>query len=272
MVAAYELNFEVLIVSMANYVILYTFTGSSIHPMTQWVGQRPHKNSRSRRVNVISPVSRGVEAQVSSEGCPTPDFSVRASSVVNSGSQLASSVDNSIQKYKRPSDDISSPLGLSESEESGAGENKTKEKGLNNSDLALTAEKAEALKLKMRKKTPIDESGDSVQKQGRIGRNLSLVRPGLPSGREKTENLPIMKPVHSMGPSDKSKMYVEFISRSSSSLLFLFFSYCLQAHTFVECSKYGRPPSKKQKDRKVLTHAGQMLNDGSKKFAGNIIL
>lgn len=240
--------------------------------MTQWIGQRPHKNSRSRRANVVSPVSRNVEAQVSSEGCPTSDFSVRASSVGNSVSQLASSMDNSTQKYKRPSDDISSPFGLSESEESGAGENKIKEKGLNNSDFALTAEKVEALKLKMRKnKIPIDESGDSVQRQGRTGRNLSLVRPGPPLGRDKTENLPIMKPVQKMGPNDKSKTYAMFISGSISSLL-LFYSNCCQTLTFVECRKYGRPPSKKQKDRKVLTNVGQMLSDGSKKFLGNIIL
>ncbi|KAF7805708.1 uncharacterized protein G2W53_037869 [Senna tora] len=216
-----------------------TFPGSSIHPMTQWVGQRPHKNSRSRRANVVSPVSRNVEAQVSSEGCPTSDISVRASSVGNSVSQLTNSMDNGTQKYKRKQDDISSPFGLSESEDSGAGENKIKEKGLNNCDFALTAEKAEALKLKMKKnKIPIDESGDCVQRQGRIGRNLSLVRSGLPSGREKAENQPMMKPVQNMGPNDKSK------------------------------TKYGRPPSKKQKDRKVLTHVGQMLNEGSKKFAG----
>ncbi|XP_054812213.1 uncharacterized protein LOC129313280 isoform X2 [Prosopis cineraria] len=215
----------------------FSGSGSSIHPMTKWIGQRPHKNSRSRRSNVVSPVSRNIETQVSSEGCPTPDFSVRASGV--GSSQMASSVNNSTQKYKRPSDDISSPFGLSESEESGGGENKIKEKGLNNSDFSPTAEKAEALKLKMRKnKIPIDESGDCVQRQGRIGRNLSFVRPGLPSGREKTESLPIMKPLQNMGSDDKNKI------------------------------KYGRPPSKKQKDRKVLIHMGQMLSDGSKKFSG----
>ncbi|KAK4255235.1 hypothetical protein QN277_008256 [Acacia crassicarpa] len=215
-------------------------SGSSIHPMTKWAGQRPHKNSRSRRANVVSPVSRNIETQVSSEGCPTPDFSVRASAVGSSGSQMASSVDNSAKKYKRPSDDVSSPFGLSESEESGGGENRIKEKELNNSDFAPTAEKVEALKLKMRKnKIPIDESGDCVQRQGRIGRNLSFVRPGLPSGREKTESPPIMKPLQNMGSNDKSKI------------------------------KYGRPPSKKQKDRKVLTHVGQMLSDGSKKFSGD---
>ncbi|KAI4334242.1 hypothetical protein L6164_018956 [Bauhinia variegata] len=216
-----------------------TFPGSSIHPMTQWVGQRPHKNSRTRRANVVSPVSRNVEAQVSPEGCPTSDFSVRPSSVGISGSQLASSVDNGNQKYKRQTDDVSSPFGLSESEESGAGENKLKERGMNSSNFALTPEKTEGSKLQMRKnKIPMDESGDYVQRQGRNGRGSSLIRPGIPSVREKSENLPVMKPVENMRPIDKSK------------------------------TKYGRPPSKKQKDRKVLTRIGKTLSNVSSDFAG----
>lgn len=185
--------------------------------MTQWVGQRPPKNSRSRRVKVVSPASRNLEVQVLSEGCPTPDFNVKASSVGNNGFQLASSLDNSTPKYRRPPDDISSPFGLSESEESGAGENKIKEKGVNGSDFAMAADKDGASMLQMRKnKLPTDESGDSVQRQGRSGRNISLTRPGLPSGREKSENLPILKPVQDMRPNDKSKTYVDFNFRSSS--------------------------------------------------------
>ncbi|KAJ1440684.1 hypothetical protein SESBI_01752 [Sesbania bispinosa] len=207
--------------------------------MTQWVGQRPPKNSRSRRVKVVSPASRNLEVQVSSEGCLTPDFSVKASSVGNNGFQLASSVDNSTPKYKRTPDDISSPFGLSESEESGAGENKIKEKGVNGTDFTMAADKDGASMLQMRKnKIQTDESGDSVQRQGRTGRNLSSIRPGLPSGREKSENLPILKPVQDMRPNEKSK------------------------------TKYGRPPSKKQKERKVLTRVGKQLNIGSSDYGG----
>ncbi|KAH1220693.1 hypothetical protein GmHk_12G034271 [Glycine max] len=216
-----------------------TFPGSSIHPMTQWVGQRPPKNSRSRRVKVVSPASRNLEVQVSSEGCLTSDFNVKASSDGNNGFQLASSVDNSTPKYKRPPDDISSPFGLSESEESGAGENKIKEKAVNGSDFAMAADKAGASVFQMKKnKISTDESGDSVQRQGRSGRNLSLVRPGLPCGREKSENVPTMKPVQDMKPNDKSR------------------------------TKYGRPPSKKQKERKILTRVGKQLNISSPDFGG----
>ncbi|XP_047157144.1 uncharacterized protein LOC124827996 [Vigna umbellata] len=216
------------------------FPGSSIHPMTQWVGQRPPKNSRSRRVKVVSPASRNLEVQVPSEGCLTSDFSVKASSAGNNGFPMASSVDHSNPKYKRPPDDISSPFGLSESEESGAGENKIKEKGgVNGSDFAMAPDKAGASMFQMRKnKISTDESGDSVQRHGRNGRNLSLVRSGLPSGREKAENGPIMKPVQDMKPNDKSKI------------------------------KYGRPPSKKQKERKVVARVGKQLNIGSADFGG----
>lgn len=157
-------------------------------------------------MKVVSPASRNLEVQVSFEGCLTSEFCVKASSAGNNGFQLASSADNSTPKYKRPPDDTSSPFGLSESEESGAGENKIKEKAVNGSDFAMAADKAGASVFQMKKnKISTDESGDSVQRQGRSGRNLSLVRPDLPSGREKSENVPTMKPVQDMKPNDKSR-------------------------------------------------------------------
>ena len=131
--------------------------------MTQWVGQRPPKNSRSRRVKVVSPASRNLEVQVSSEGCLTSDFNVKPSSAGNNGFQLASSADNSTPKYKRPPDDISSAFGLSESEESGAGENKIKKKVMNGSDFAMAVDKGGASVFQMKNnKISTDESGDTV--------------------------------------------------------------------------------------------------------------
>ncbi|CAL0329029.1 unnamed protein product [Lupinus luteus] len=213
-----------------------TFPGSSIHPMTQWVGQRPLKNSRSRRVKIVSPVSRTLEIQVSSEGCLTFDSTVKASAG-HSGFQMASSIENITPKYKKTPDDISSPFGLSGSGESRAGENKIEEKGVNSNNFAMAAEKAGPSMLQMRRnKILTDESGDYVQKQGRNGRGLSLIKPGLPSGREKTENLPISRPVQDMRPNDKSKI------------------------------KYGRPASKKQKGRKVWSCVGKQLNIDSSDF------
>jgi hypothetical protein len=208
---------------MTNNLKLSISIGSSIHPMTQWGGQRPPKNSRSRRVKVVSPASRNLEVQVSSEGCLTSDFNVKVSSVGNNGFQPASSADNSTPKYKRKPDDISSPFGLSESEESVAGESKIKEKGVNGSDVAMVADKDETPMLQMRKnKIPTDELGDGVQRQGRTGRNLTSIRPGLPLGREKSENVPILKPpVQDMRPNDKNKTYVDFICRYDLSFFLL---------------------------------------------------
>lgn len=44
----------------------------------------------------------------------------------------------------------------------------------------------------------------------------------------------------------------------------------LPSYPVVECSKHGRPPSKKQKERKVLTRLGKQLNIGSSDFGGSV--
>lgn len=219
--------------------------------MTQWGGQRPPKNSRSRRVKVVSPASRNLEVQVSSEGCLISDSNVKASSVGNNGFQLASSVDYSTPKYKRPPDDILSPFGLSESEESGVGENKIKEKGVNGSDFAMAADRDGASMFQTRKnKIPIDESGDGVQRLGRTGRNISSIRPGLPLGREKPENVPIMKPVQDTKPNDKNKMYVDFVCGYNFSFLLLFSYLSSYSYLVVNTANMGALLQKSRKNAK----------------------
>ncbi|KAL5128300.1 hypothetical protein HKD37_14G040567 [Glycine soja] len=201
---------------------------STTFPMSVWVGQRPPKNSRSRRVKVVSPASRNIEVQVSSEGCITSDFNVKPSSAGNNGFQHASSVDKI--------DDISSAFGLSESEESGAGENKIKKKVMNGSDFAMAVDKGGASVFQMKNnKISTDESGDTKWKEFIISNSWP------PLWREKSENVPTMKPVQDMKPNDKSRT-------SSSSFL------------KKKLLKYGRPPSKKQKERKILTRVGKQLN------------
>ncbi|OMO89173.1 hypothetical protein COLO4_19888 [Corchorus olitorius] len=215
--------------------------GSSSHAMAQWGGQRPHKNSRTRRANLVSPVSNS-EAQVSSPGCTTPDFGARGS-VGSGGSLLGSGVDNATPKFKREHENVSSPFGLSESEESGAGDSKSKEKGLDSSEVTLPAsQKAGAFLLPTRKnKMSTNETGDGVRKQGRGGSSAPpLTKPGIVHPmREKLENLPTTKPVQTArSASDKNR------------------------------SKTGRPPSKKLKDRKASTRVGSMLNNISSDFTG----
>lgn len=174
-------------------------SGSSIHPMTQWVGQRPHKNSRTRRSNLVSPVSNHAEAQISSQSLATTDFSAKTSVVGTS------SVDNNNPKIKLELENVSSPFGLSESEESGAGEHKLKEKGIDNVEVALTATHKVVPFVMPTKKNKLlsNESGDGVRRQGRSGRGSSLTRTEIPLVREKLENLSTTKPLQSVKPSSE---------------------------------------------------------------------
>ncbi|XP_015577676.1 uncharacterized protein LOC8271907 isoform X2 [Ricinus communis] len=202
--------------------------------VAQWVGQRP-KNSRTRRTNIVAPVSNHVDAQISSQGFATNDFSTRTSTGTN-GSLIANSIDNHTPKFKREID-----IGLSESEESGAGDNKTKEKGINSGEVALTSSQRAGHFLLPSKKNKLltNEIGDGVRRQGRSGRGSSLTRPGIHVVREKLENLPTIKPLQSVNAvSDKNK------------------------------SKTGRPPSKKLKDRKSSARVGPIINSGSLDYTG----
>ncbi|XVE59561.1 hypothetical protein DITRI_Ditri05aG0055900 [Diplodiscus trichospermus] len=215
-------------------------TGSSSHAMAQWGGQRPHKNSRTRRANLVSPVSN-TEAQISSQGFATPDLGSRAS-VGTGGTLLGSSVENATPKIKREPENISSPFGLSESEESGAGDNKSKEKGIDSSEVDLSAtQKAGAFLLPTRKnKMSTNEVGDGVRRPGRSGNNAPpLTKPGILPMREKLENFTTTKPIQ-----------------------------CVRSASDKNRSKTGRPPSKKLKDRKASTRVGSMLNSISSDFTG----
>ncbi|MBA0650576.1 hypothetical protein Goklo_017979 [Gossypium klotzschianum] len=212
-------------------------TGSS-HAISQWGGQRPHKISRTRRANLVSPVSNA-EPQISSQGISTPDFSARVS-IGTVGSLLGSSVDNVTPKVKREPENVSSPFGLSESEESEAGDNKSKEKGIDSCEVSLPAsQKAGPFLLPTRKNKNTNEIGDGVRRQGRNGSSAPpLTRPGVHPMREKLNNLTTTKLIqNARSASDKNR------------------------------SKTGRPPSKKLKDRKA-SRVGLMLNNVSSDFTG----
>lgn len=184
-------------------------TASSSQPMAQWVGQRPHKISRTRRASLVSPVSNHDEAQVSSQGFVPSDFSAKISSNGTIGAIISSGVDNNIPKFKIELENVPSPVGLSESEESGAGGNKLKEKGNDSSENAVDAvHKVGSFILPTRKNKIIirEEVGSGMQKQGRSGRGSSLSKPNIPPMREKLENRPTEKPLQTMRPgSDKNK-------------------------------------------------------------------
>lgn len=185
-------------------------TGSSSSPMAQWGGQRPQKISRTRRANLVSPVSNNDEVQMSSEGC-TPDFSARMASTGNSGLVLARGTGIGSQHSKVKLENVSSPSRLSESEESGAGENRSKEKGMGSCE---TEEKSvngiqnvgpSVLLAKKNKILIKEEIGDGVRRQGRSGRGLAFSRASMSPVREKFENPTSTKPLRSARPgSDKN--------------------------------------------------------------------
>ncbi|KAL4011417.1 hypothetical protein IC575_028475 [Cucumis melo] len=201
-------------------------TGSSLYPVTQWVGQR-HKNSRSRRSKLLPPVPDLGEIPSPSQDFAASDFGPRTN--MTDGSVLASSVDNNTMKFKKEVDNVSSPSGLSESEESGPGDDKVKLKDTSSGKFSLSAgDEAGSSILPARKnKVLVNEKGDNVRKQGRSGRGSTIVKPDSPLVRDKSESPFAEKPLHSMKPiSGKIR------------------------------SKSGRPPSKKLKDRKGSAHVG----------------
>nr|XP_048325119.1 uncharacterized protein LOC107410028 isoform X1 [Ziziphus jujuba var. spinosa] len=216
-------------------------TGSSIHHMAGWGGQRSNKNSRSRRTNLVPPVPNNAEAQISSQDFTNPDLNARTSCVGTNGSVLASSTDDSTPKFKSETENVASLYSLSESEESGAGENKIKERRIDSGSAALTTpHKVGAFILPIKKnKIPTGEIGDGVRRQGRSGRGSSLTRPAIRPMLDKSESPPTAKPLQNVMPiSDKNR------------------------------SKTGRPPSKKLKDRKASTRLGPTVRNGTSDFTG----
>ncbi|KAI9387908.1 hypothetical protein POPTR_010G238400v4 [Populus trichocarpa] len=218
-------------------------TGSSSPPMAQWVGQRPQKISRTRRVNVVSPVSNHDEGQMSSERRHISEFSTRVSSAGINGTPLAKDVVNGTKQVRVKHENVSSPSRLSESEESGAGENhegKPKEKGTGSGaveERSLNQNVVPSLLLtKKNKMLNREGTGDGVRRQGRTGRGASSSRISISPMRE---NPASTKPLRSTKPiSDKSG------------------------------SKTGRPPLKKIADRKALARLGQTPISGSPDSTG----
>ncbi|GKU91541.1 hypothetical protein SLEP1_g5403 [Rubroshorea leprosula] len=204
-------------------------SGSSSSPMAQWVGQRPQKISRTRRTNLVSPVSNLDEMQVSGELCP-PELGPKMTSIGTNGPLLSKGGINGIQKRVKQ-ENISSPARFSESEESTGGENREsrlKDKGLGNNEMeerTVNAPQNVGSPLLFRKKNKIlnrEEIGDGVRRQGRTGRGPPASRVSVSPMREKLDTPASTKPLKNSRPtSDKSG------------------------------SKSGRPPLKKLLDRKV---------------------
>ncbi|XP_013611725.1 PREDICTED: uncharacterized protein LOC106318340 isoform X1 [Brassica oleracea var. oleracea] len=204
--------------------------GSSAHGMAQWGGQRL-KNSRTRRTNVVSPVIRHAETKFSAQGFATSDFSPKASPGTTGSLSV---VDSSPLKVKRELKNASSPYGLSESEDSGAGDNKTRERALASGDLFTTPKTGSPLLPVRKNKFQTSHKGGGAWKQGK---NETVY--GFHPGMVKSENLSVEKPLHNVKiASDKNR------------------------------SKYGRPPAKKVKDRKPSTRLASNSNSTPSNITG----
>ncbi|KAF9676557.1 hypothetical protein SADUNF_Sadunf08G0014400 [Salix dunnii] len=221
-------------------------TRSSSPPMAKWVGQRPQKISRTRRVNVVSPVTNRDEGQMSSERGHVYDFSTRVTSSGIDGPPLAKDLLNGTTQIRVKHENVPSPSRLSESEESAAGENhegKPKDKRTGSSGVeerSLNQNAVPSLLLTKKNKTPSrEDNGDGVRRQGRTGRGPSS-RTNISQMKEKLENPALTKPLKNTRPiSDKSG----------------------------RC-KTGRPPLKKISDRKAFNRLGQTPISGSPDFSG----
>ncbi|CAF2163196.1 unnamed protein product [Brassica napus] len=198
-----------------------TSNRSSSPPVTQWASQRPQKISRTaRRTNLVPIVSNKDEAysdSISDGGCSENGFGFHKRSPAASP-QLRLKGENSF-----------STAALSESEESGPPEIKSKDKGKQSDEVdgkaAQNIPKASFPGLQSRKGSKPasgEETGDGVRRQGRTGRNFSSTRSLNPMGVEKLKNVGTAKQLRSARTIlDKSE------------------------------SKLGRPPTRKLSGRKT---------------------
>lgn len=185
---------------------------SSSPPMAQWVGQRPPKNSCTRRANLVSPVSNHDDRQISSAGCSPSDFSPGLNSSGMNDQHPFSSMANGTQQFKVKLENGPSPARFSESEESGAGENRLKEKvtvsDVMEDKIVCDAQNGSpsVILAKKNKSVNKDEFTAGVRRQGRGGRGSSFSTSNISPLREKVESATTIKPLQSTRPgSDKHR-------------------------------------------------------------------
>lgn len=168
---------------------------SSSPPVSHWASQRPQKISRiARRTNLVPIVS-------SNDDTPSLDNTSDAGgndTGLGFGRRMSSS---SPQQVKIKGEPLSSAA-LSESEESGAAEIKSREKIRKSDDLDDKSEqvvqKVSTLILPTRKNKLVDEDiGDGVRRQGRTGRAFTSARSLTPMTAEKIDTVGTAKQLRS---------------------------------------------------------------------------
>ncbi|XP_077231142.1 serine/arginine repetitive matrix protein isoform X2 [Tasmannia lanceolata] len=213
---------------------------SSSPPVPPWVGQRPQKLSRVARRTNFGPL---VSTHDDSPASDTVTFVPGTDIALGFPRRLSS---NDSEQVKLKVEHISS-VGLSASQDPGAAENKSKDKGKKCGEIdekggpSIQKEKGATLALPPRKnRVSTDEHlGDVVRRRGRTEQGFAPTRPGTPSTMDKLDNAVTAKQLRSarLG-SDKIE------------------------------SKPGRPPSKKLSERKAYTRPRDTVNNGSSDLAG----
>lgn len=171
-------------------------TRSSSPPVAHWASQRPQKISRTaRRTNLVPIVSSNDE---------TPNLDTGSDVTSNDiGLGFAKRLPGSSpQQVKLKSDPLSSAT-LSESEESGAVETKSRDKSRKSDEIDEKAgqnvQKVSSLVQPSRKNKPVagEELGDGVRRQGRTGRGFTSTRSLMPMTVEKLGNVGTAKQLRS---------------------------------------------------------------------------
>lgn len=170
---------------------------SSSPPVAHWAGQRPQKISRTARRTHFMPIV------TSNDDSPSLDtVSDAAGNDLGLGfpRRLASS---SPQQIKSKGEPLSSAAALSESEESGVAEIKSKDKGRKSDEIdqkpGQNVQKVSSLVLPTRKNKLVsgEEHGDGVRRQGRTGRGFTSTRSLVPITSEKLGNVGTAKQLRS---------------------------------------------------------------------------
>ncbi|XP_039023877.1 uncharacterized protein LOC120156651 isoform X1 [Hibiscus syriacus] len=170
---------------------------SSSPPVANWASQRPQKSSRTaRRTNIVPIISSNDE---------TPSLDTTSDMAGNEiGSGFARRFSSSSSQQIKLKGDALSSAALSESEESGAAEIKSKEKVKRSDEIDEKAgqqnvRKVSTLVLPSRKNKLMtgEDIGDGVRRQGRTGRGISSTRSLMPMTVEKFGNVRTAKQLRS---------------------------------------------------------------------------
>ena len=227
---------------------------SSSPPVSQWASQRQKISRVARRTNLVPVVS-------SNDDTPPLDNASDVGGNDNGlgfGRRMSGS---SPQQVKIKGEPLSSAA-LSESEESGAAEIKSRERIRKSDDLDDKSEqggkKVSSLVLPTRKNKLVNEDvGDGVRRQGRNGRAFTSTRSPVPMTVEKIDNVGTAKQLRSARLGyDKVERLNLFCIYKVSSLSKKF--HCVISSGFkiliifhTPLSKAGRPPTRKFTDRKA---------------------